>query len=105
MRNASTSNPESVSSKIANCGFSINNCKISLFFFSPPENPSLIDRFRNESSKPSSDNTFLAVVRNSTASISSFPSCLFFAFNAALKKYAMLTPGIATGYWKHKNNP
>ena len=36
---ASTSSPESVSSSIANLGFRVSICKISSFFFSPPENP------------------------------------------------------------------
>ena len=56
--NASISNPESVSSNIANFGFKHSNCRISLFFFSPPEKPSLIDRFKNESSRLSSLNIF-----------------------------------------------
>ena len=41
--NASTSKPESVSSKIAKLGSKTDNCKISFFFFSPPENPKFKD--------------------------------------------------------------
>ena len=37
---ASISKPESISSRRANFGSNINNCRISLRFFSPPEKPS-----------------------------------------------------------------
>ena len=84
--NASTSNPESVSSKTANFGFIVRSWRISLFFFSPPENPSFIDLFKKESSSPSSYNMALALFKNSSASISSLPWCFLWAFNADLKK-------------------
>ena len=41
VRTASTSRPESVSSRMASLGASISICKISAFFFSPPEKPFL----------------------------------------------------------------
>ena len=41
IRSASMSSPESVSSKIANRGFSNSSWTISCRFFSPPEKPSL----------------------------------------------------------------
>src|SRR3989338_7712458 len=44
--NESTSNPESVSSKIPIVGCRTAICSISAFFFSPPEKPSL--RYLNE---------------------------------------------------------
>ena len=43
--------------------------------------------------------------RKSTASISSSPRDFRTAFTAAFRKYILLTPGIATGYWKDRNNP
>src|SRR6266511_4691365 len=45
IRSASISRPESVSSRIASLGSSTAICRISLRFFSPPENPSFIERF------------------------------------------------------------
>ena len=39
VRTVSPSRPESVSSRIARLGFKSSICKISAFFFSPPENP------------------------------------------------------------------
>ena len=44
IRRASMSRPESVSSKMASLGSRIAIWRISLRFFSPPENPSLTDR-------------------------------------------------------------
>ena len=41
VRTASTSSPESVSSRTAKSGFSISSCSTSAFFFSPPEKPTL----------------------------------------------------------------
>ncbi len=41
VRTASTSSPESVSSRMARSGFSISSCSTSAFFFSPPEKPTL----------------------------------------------------------------
>ena len=48
---ASISSPESVSSKIESFGFSIDICKISFFFFSPPEKPTLSCLVKISSSK------------------------------------------------------
>src|ERR1041384_2577230 len=47
-RSASTSRPESVSSRIAIFGASSASCRISWRFFSPPEKPSLTERSVNE---------------------------------------------------------
>ena len=44
IRSASMSRPESVSSKMASAGSRIAIWRISLRFFSPPENPSLTER-------------------------------------------------------------
>ena len=49
---ASISRPESVSSKIARLGSRVIICKISLRFFSPPENPSFTPRCKYFSSIP-----------------------------------------------------
>src|SRR6266566_838726 len=43
---SSMSSPESVSSRIASLGSSTASCRISLRFFSPPENPSFTGRVR-----------------------------------------------------------
>src|SRR5580765_3256117 len=50
--NASMSSPESVSSRIASLGSSSAIWKISLRFFSPPENPSLTARLSSLTGKP-----------------------------------------------------
>ena len=44
VRTASTSRPESVSSRMASFGSSMSICKISAFFFSPPEKPTFRSR-------------------------------------------------------------
>ena len=44
VRTASTSSPESVSSRMASLGLSISSCRISAFFFSPPEKPAFRSR-------------------------------------------------------------
>ena len=44
VRTASTSSPESVSSRMARRGSSISICNISAFFFSPPEKPTFRSR-------------------------------------------------------------
>src|SRR6478736_4447473 len=49
-RRASTSRPESVSSRIAILGFSSSSCRISWRFFSPPEKPSLTLRSAKDGS-------------------------------------------------------
>src|SRR5438128_435096 len=61
----SMSRPESVSSRIAISGLSIAICRISARFFSPPENPSLMYRGRNESSMCSTSSSSLSIERNS----------------------------------------
>ena len=49
----SISNPESISSRTQNFGFKSNNCRISFFFFSPPEKPQFKSLERNDLSIPS----------------------------------------------------
>ena len=105
MRRASTSSPESVSSRMLNLGSSMAIWKISLRFFSPPENPSFTERL---ASLLSSSTIFLfsrMSLRNSPAGRGSSPSCLRLAFRAARMKCVMLTPGISTGCWKERKMP
>ena len=54
MRSASMSRPESVSSRTPRVGSSTVIWRISLRFFSPPENPSFTGRFTRSTSKSSS---------------------------------------------------
>ena len=68
------SSPESVSSRIARRGSSIDIWRISLRFFSPPEKPALTERLRNAGSMSSRAMCSLARPRNSTALSSGRPS-------------------------------
>src|SRR5947199_389469 len=99
------SSPESVSSRTQSFGSRTAIWKTSFFFFSPPEKPSLRPRFMNVSSSPSSFALSCTRVTKSIASISSTPRYFRIAFNAAFRKYALLTPGISTGYWNAMNTP
>ena len=73
-------------------------CTISFRFFSPPEKPSLTGRFRKRSSISSRRIFSFSRGRKSMASSSSSPRYLRMAFTAARRKYALLIPGISTGY-------
>src|SRR6218665_2753918 len=91
---ASTSSPESVSSSTANLGPSSSSCRISLRFFSPPENPSLMLRSANAASirrRAIDSRTSLIHVRTDGAS----PEIAVFAVEI---KLVTVTPGISTGY-------
>ena len=101
IRKASTSSPESVSSKIANFGFRISSCKTSARFFSPPENPSFTER----------DANFGSILKRFIASLSSLTharkvgaSPLTSVF-AVRKKFVIETPGTSTGYCIARNRP
>ena len=80
------SRPESVSSRIASVGSSTAIWKISLRFFSPPENPSLTGRFSSAWSMSSSFILSRTSARNSIASSSGSPRCLRTALSAAFRK-------------------
>jgi len=80
------SSPESVSSRIASFGSRIAIWKISFRFFSPPEKPTLTERFRNDSSMSSSPSFSRASPRKSSASSSSSPRALRIAFRPARRK-------------------
>ena len=74
-------------------------------FFSPPEKPTLRARRIMPSSIPSAARFSLISFRNSIASYSFSPRCLRAALTAVLKKVALPTPGISTGYWKARKTP
>ena len=80
------SRPESVSSRTPSFGSSTAIWKISLRFFSPPENPSLTGRLRNASSMSSCFIRSRTSVMNSIASSSSSPRCFRMVFSAAFEK-------------------
>ncbi len=105
MRNASTSSPESVSSRMVNLGSSIAIWNISLRFFSPPEKPSFTLRPVSLLSIDTSALFSFIRRRNSLPVIGSSPSCLRLAFTAARMKLTIDTPGISTGCWKERKMP
>ena len=102
---ASISRPESVSSRIASFGSSIAIWKISFFFFSPPEKPSLTDRLVSFESISTSSFFSLISLRKSEADKGSSPRCLRCSLTAVFMKLTMLTPGISIGYWKPRKRP
>ena len=95
---ASISRPESVSSKIDNLGFKIDICKISFFFFSPPEKPTYNCLLKIFSSNFNSEAFCLTNFKNSIASNSFSPFAFLIAFKDVFKKILVLTPGISKGY-------
>ena len=91
--------PESVSSKIDNFGASNDICKISFFFFSPPEKPTFNCLFNFSSSNFLSSFAFsFTNFKNSIASSSFSPLAFFTAFKEVFKNIFVLTPGISKGY-------
>ena len=102
---ASISSPESVSSKIESFGFNNDICKISFFFFSPPENPTLSCLFSFSSSNFRSNAFCFTNFKNSIASSSFSPLAFLIAFREVFKKIFVFTPGISNGYWKARNIP
>ena len=97
---ASTSRPESVSSRMASLGRSNSNCSISSFFFSPPEKPTPSSRSRYDGSMSSS----------SASARTCFLNCLPLSSPSrpaivARRKLDSGTPGISTGAWKLRNSP
>ena len=105
IRSASMSSPLSVSSRIASFGSSIAIWKISFFFFSPPEKPSLTARLVSLLSISTTLAFSRIILRNSADDSGSNPWYLRFSLTAYFKKLAMLTPGISTGYWNPRNSP
>ena len=95
---ASMSSPESVSSRIESFGDNIDICKISFFFFSPPEKPTFNCLFNFSSSNLSSLDFSLTNLRNSIASSSFSPLAFLTAFREVFKNIFVFTPGISNGY-------
>ena len=105
MRRASTSSPESVSSRMLNEGSSTAIWKISLRFRSPPEKPSFTPRLMKCASSPTSLRFSRSSFRNSVAPSGSWPKYFRFAFTAARMKFVIDTPGISIGAWKDMKMP
>ncbi|CAB5053266.1 unannotated protein [freshwater metagenome] len=101
IRNASTSRPESVSSRIANFGLRSSSCMISWRFFSPPENPSLTLRCAKDGSILSDS---IALLTSPTHS-RSFGASPRSAVAAVRKKFETDTPGTSTGYCIARKRP
>src|SRR3954471_19900186 len=100
-RRASTSRPESVSSRIAIRGLSRRICRISWRFFSPPEKPSLTLRSANAASisRPAIS------VLTSLTQVRSFGASPLTAVAAVRRKFDTDTPGTSTGYCIARNRP
>ena len=105
IRMASTSRPESVSSRMLNFGSNIAIWKISLRFFSPPLNPSFTERLDSLASSSTILRFSRISLRKSAAFSGSFPSYWRLALTAAFMKLVIETPGISTGYWNERNSP
>src|SRR5215470_10053841 len=99
------SRPESVSSSTPSRGCNNAICKISLRFFSPPENPTLTPRRSISCSMPSLPATSRTRLRNSGVEISSSPRFLRCALSAVRRNVMVATPGISNGYWKARKRP
>ena len=101
MRRASTSSPESVSSRTARSGSSMAICRISLRFFSPPEKPSLRWRSPKEGSMPSFS-IHSIISRRTSRTDRSMPRR---ADSAWRRNWMTDTPGISWGYWNARKMP
>src|SRR5215213_2887892 len=101
IRSASTSRPESVSSRIAMRGLSRRICRISCRFFSPPEKPSLTLRSANAGSISRPDISVLT----SLTQVRSFGASPLMAVAAVRRKFDTETPGTSTGYCMARNRP
>ena len=96
------SSPESVSSITAIAGLIISIWRISIRFFSPPENPSFRNRFRNDSFISRYAMFSRRFFRNSAG----FTFCApLMESSAVFRNFAAVTPGIATGYWNARKRP
>ena len=104
-RRASTSRPESGSSRMASLGSRTAIWRTSLRFFSPPEKPSLTER-RVICGSTSTDLTRRRRRRsNLRGSSSSSPLLLLRALNPARRNWSRRTPGNSTGCWKERKSP
>src|SRR3954453_23917731 len=98
---ASTSSPESVSSRIATFGFSSSSCNTSNRFFSPPEKPSFTERSLNAGSIA----RFSKATLRSLTHVRSLGTSPCTAVTAVRRKLETLTPGTSTGYCIARNRP
>ena len=105
IRSASMSSPESVSSRMASVGSSTAIWRISFRFFSPPEKPELTARLMISGSHSTSLSFSSSESRKSIESTSSSPRAFRISLYAARRKYALVTPGISTGYWNARKTP
>src|SRR3954447_6706536 len=100
-RSASTSRPESVSSRMATFGLSSSSWRISWRFFSPPEKPSFTLRSANEESMRSCS----IAVRTSFDQVRSLGAWPSMAVLAVRRKFETVTPGTSTGYCIARKSP
>ena len=98
---ASMSRPESVSSRIAMPGSSSSIWAISWRFFSPPEKPSLTERWPNVGSRLRASRVALTSLTQ-VRSLGASPSM---AVLAVRRKLDTETPGTSTGYCMARNSP
>ena len=97
----SMSRPESVSSRIAICGSRTASWRISLRFFSPPENPWFTYRCTIASSMPRRSIWAFMCLRNASALI-----CVpLIDWYAVRRKFTTDTPGTSVGYCIARNSP
>src|SRR5690349_18029886 len=101
IRSASTSRPESVSSRMAIRGLSSSSWRISWRFFSPPEKPSLTLR----SAKAGSIWSWAIVSLTSFTQVRSLGASPRTAVAEVRRKLETETPGISTGYCMARNRP
>src|SRR6478752_3938993 len=100
-RRASTSRPESVSSRIAIRGLSRVSCRISCRFFSPPEKPSFTER----SAKSGSISRSFIAVLTSLTHLRIGGASPRTAVAEVRRKFEVDTPGTSTGYCMARNRP
>ena len=98
---ASMSRPESVSSSTATLGSSSSSWTISWRFFSPPEKPSLTERW----AKAGSILTRSIAAVTSLTQVRSLGASPSIAVLAVRRKFATETPGTSTGYCIARNSP
>ena len=95
---ASTSSPESVSSRTAIDGSSKDICNISKRFFSPPENPTFTNLLSISSEISNSVAFSLMIFTNSIPSNSGKPLATLEELIIVRRKVIPVTPGSSIGY-------
>src|SRR3954454_11231638 len=98
---ASTSRPESVSSRMASLGLSSSSWSTSKRFFSPPEKPSLTERSLKLESIASRSKAPL----RSLTQVRSLGASPVTAVTAVRRKLETETPGTSTGYCMARKSP